>query len=185
MTMTDDFNHAQSPECSAAEVSIFKEAADAGLWYALTQLATRYWYDVDFNGGRAVHELYTSESLFVVGANRFEGRERIKSFYEWRRRRSTTTRHVISNAIVLAANAGRARMLSTLSVYRANGLPPFANANTPVLIADVTADCALGDDAVWRYTSHIVKPVFVQGDLPLSLAVDPSYLSDTQSKGGA
>ena len=46
---------------------------DLALWYALNQQMTKYWADVDYNGGSRAHEFYLPEALFAVGNNRFEG----------------------------------------------------------------------------------------------------------------
>ena len=54
------------------------DSSDTGLWCALNELASRYWYDVDFNGGRSAHEFYQHDGLYTVGQNRFEGRDGIK-----------------------------------------------------------------------------------------------------------
>ena len=74
------------------------------LWHALYQLETRYWHEVDANGGRNAHEFYLPDGLMVVGHNRFQGREKIKEFYTWRERQAVTaissvktTRHLVNN----------------------------------------------------------------------------------------
>ena len=54
------------------------------LWHALHRLEVTYWYDVDFNDGRTAHEFFTPDGVKIVGHNRFEGREGIRAFYEWR-----------------------------------------------------------------------------------------------------
>jgi hypothetical protein len=60
------------------------------LWHALHRLEVTYWYDVDFNEGRTAHEFFTPDGVKTVGHNRFEGREEIREFYEWRARQSGT-----------------------------------------------------------------------------------------------
>jgi hypothetical protein len=54
------------------------------LWHALHRLEVAYWYDVDVNEGRTAHEFFTPDSVKIVGHHRFEGREQIQAFYEWR-----------------------------------------------------------------------------------------------------
>ena len=61
------------------------------LWPALHRLEATYWYDVDFNEGRTAHEFFTPDGVKVVGHNRFEGREEIRKFYEWRARQTGST----------------------------------------------------------------------------------------------
>jgi hypothetical protein len=161
------------------------EIGDTELWCALNELASRYWYDVDFNGGRTAHERYTADGLFAVGTNRFSGRDSIKAFYEWRRGRgATSTRHLITNAQVLARDGNRARWFGVLTVYRGSGRAPF-KASEPALLADVMAECVIGDDRVWRYASHVIEPVFVGSDVPLSLSIDPNHLAASKAAQGA
>src|SRR5271168_4183112 len=100
------------------------------IWYALYQLEAKHWYDVDFNGGCSVHELYSPDGRFAVGPNRFEGQHGIKSFYEWRRRcGKTNTRHVVSNVMVLTQDERRATASGMISIYRAKGCTPLYGGN--------------------------------------------------------
>ena len=59
---------------------------DLLLWHALHRLEVTYWHDVDFNDGRTAHDFFTPDGVKIVGHNRFEGREAIRAFYEWRAR---------------------------------------------------------------------------------------------------
>jgi hypothetical protein len=156
------------------------------IWYALHQLESKLWHDVDFNGGRCAHEFYCTDGLFAVGGNRFEGRGGISAFYEWRRGRGeTSTRHIVSN-MVLSARGGRsAKAAGLITVHRGRGIPPFRSANVPVLVADFASECILGDDGVWRFASHILDPVFVDQDAPPSLAVDPRFLAIAKPHSGS
>jgi hypothetical protein len=148
------------------------------VWSALHHLECKYWYDVDFNGGRSAHEFYQHDGLYTVGQNRFEGRDGIKMFYDWRRRRGeVTTRHFITNTFVITPGERRAKMVGSMTIYRSRGSPPLGKTDGPILIADFTSDCVRGDDDVWRYASHIVNPVFVDSDAPFSLSVDPGFLA--------
>jgi hypothetical protein len=70
---------------------------DLALWYALNGLMAAYWADVDENGGLQAHEFYLPEGLFVIGNNRFEGREKIAAFYTVRRHSAIATRHLLTN----------------------------------------------------------------------------------------
>jgi hypothetical protein len=53
---------------------------DPPLWYATNQLITNYWADVDDNGGSQAHEFYERAAVYTVGANRFEGADKIRAF---------------------------------------------------------------------------------------------------------
>jgi SnoaL-like domain len=147
------------------------------LWYALNRLITNYWADVDDNGGGRAHEFYLPDALYAVGNNRFEGEDKIRAFYTRRRQRGTaTTRHLISNLRVFQDDARHARMVGVMSLYRADGSPPFQGARPPAMLADFEARCVLGDDRLWRFQSHVLRPIFVGSDLPVSLSTDPRRL---------
>jgi hypothetical protein len=153
------------------------ETDDLTLWYALNRLMTNYWADVDHNGGGQAHEFYLPEALYTVGHNRFEGAEKIRAFYARRRQRgNTTTRHLIDNLRVFREEARRAATAGVMSLYRADGRPPFQLARPPAMIADFEAQCVLGDDGIWRFQSHILQPIFVGSDLPASISIDPERL---------
>jgi hypothetical protein len=36
--------------------------------------------------------------------------------------------------------------------------------------------CVLGDDRLWRFQSHTLRPIFVGRDHPFSLTIDPDRL---------
>src|SRR5467141_1721770 len=150
---------------------------DLALWYALNRLMTNYWADVDSNGGAQAHEFYLPDALYAVGNNRFEGEQKIRAFYARRRQRGrTTTRHLVDNLRVFREDARRARAVGVMSLYRADGNPPFQGARPPAMIADFEAQCVLGDDQLWRFQSHVLRPIFVGSDVPISLTIDPRHL---------
>ena len=105
---------------------------DLALWYALNRLMTNYWADVDDDGGSRAHEFYLSDALYAVGNNRFEGEEKIRAFYARRRQRgTTTTRHLVGNLRVFRDDARHARTVGVMSLYRADGSPPFQDQGRP------------------------------------------------------
>jgi hypothetical protein len=89
-----------------------------------------------------------------------------------------TGRHLINNLQVFATDDRHARLVAALSLFRANGRPPVQGALSPCLIADVIGECVCGEDGTWRYRSHIVQPVFVGTDFPLSLSIDGQLLAN-------
>jgi hypothetical protein len=150
---------------------------DVALWYALNRLITNYWAEVDNNGGSVAHEFYLPEGFYAVGVNQFEGRENIRAFYDRRRQRgNTTTRHLIDNLRAFSSGAGRASMLGIMSLYRADGRPPIEDVRPLAMIADFEARCVLGDDQLWRFESHVLRPIFVGTNRPFSMAVDSERL---------
>jgi hypothetical protein len=149
------------------------------LWQALNDLEARYWHDVDFNSGRNAHEFYRADGVMVVGHNRFEGREKIREFYQWRERQTVhavssikTMRHLISNLRVEASDQRRATVFGVVSFYGAAARPPVAQSRPPMLIADLVNECVAEDDGRWLYQSRTLQPIFMSNDAPLSMAVD-------------
>ena len=150
---------------------------DSALWYALNRLMTNYWAEVDHNGGTLAHEFYLPEALYAVGRNRFEGADKIRAFYARRRQRgNTTTRHLVGNLRVFRDDARHAGTRGVMSLYRADGRPPFQWTRPPAMIADFEAQCVLGDDRQWRFRTHVLQPIFVGSDLPASISIDPQRL---------
>ena len=149
------------------------------LWHALYELEARYWHEVDFNGGRNAHEFFTPDGLMVVGDNRFEGREKILQYYQWRERQAAnavssvkTTRHLINNLYLESSGERCARALGIISFYGAAVLPPAPQSKPPMLVADLINECVLNDDNGWQFKSHTLLPVFRSHEAPLSIAID-------------
>jgi hypothetical protein len=44
------------------------------------------------------------------------------------------------------------------------------------MVADFEAQCVLGEDWLWRFQSHVLRPIFVGSDVPISLSIDPQRL---------
>jgi len=150
---------------------------DMALWYALNRLMINYWAEVDDNGGAHAHEYYLPDAVYAVGNNRFEGEDKIRAFYARRRQRGTTsTRHLVGNLRIFRDDPRCARVVGLMSLYRADGNPPFLGARPPAMIADFEARCVLGEDRVWRLQSHVLRPFFVGSDLPASISIDPQRL---------
>ena len=153
------------------------DADDPGLWYELNRLMINYWADVDNNGGDRAHEFYLPNALYAVGNNRFEGVEKIRSFYERRRRLgNTTTRHLVNNVRVFPDDERNVRAVGIMSLYRSDGRPPILGVRPPAMIADFEAQCVLDEEGSWRFRSHLVRPIFVSSDLPASISIDPQRL---------
>ncbi|HUC10648.1 MAG TPA: nuclear transport factor 2 family protein [Stellaceae bacterium] len=150
---------------------------DIALWHALNRLMIDYWAEVDQNGGERAHQFYLPDALYAVGNNRFDGTDKIRAFYTRRRQMgNSSTRHLVDNFRVFPDGAGRGRALGIMSLYRADGRPPIRTVRPPSMIADFEAQCALGDDGLWRFQSHLLRPIFVSSDLPVSITIDPQRL---------
>jgi hypothetical protein len=150
---------------------------EVALWYALHRFTTRYWFEVDLNGGGNAHAFYLPGALFAVGDNRFEGQEKIRAFYTKRRGRGAlTARHVVSNLQVLPIDEHQVKLIGILSLYYAPGHPPHHGIHPPMLVADIAAECVLGADQDWRFQSHVLSPLFLGNALPISVSVDTGRL---------
>jgi hypothetical protein len=150
---------------------------DLALWYALNRLLANYWGEVDDNSGSQAHDFYVPEAVYTVGNNRFEGPDKIRAFYARRRQHGNiTTRHLVSNVRVFRENERRARAIGVMSLHRADGPPPIERMRPPAMIADFEAQCVLGDDRLWRFQLHVIRPVFIGSDRPASISIDPQRL---------
>jgi hypothetical protein len=143
------------------------------LWYQLYRLEAAYWHDVDCNDGRNAADFYVEDGTFAIGNNQFSGRRKIQEYYAWRERHARgTSRHLIANLQVDAQDERHAKVFGVISFYQGEGRPPVLASKPAVLVADLANECVLGDDRKWRFKSHVLRPVFVGDDVPLSLAFD-------------
>ena len=158
------------------------------LWHALHRLEVTYWYDVDVNEGRTAHEFFTPDGVKTVGHHRFEGREQIRAFYEWRALQSPAqavrqlgisgvkaVRHLVTNLYVASSSERRATVRGIVIFY---GGPSKQQSNPP-MVADLINECVLDKDNVWRFKSHTLRPVFMGKVAPGELMIDPSFLKHT------
>jgi len=153
------------------------DADDLALWYAINRLIMSYWADVDNNGGSKAHEFYMPEGVYAVGANQFEGTDKIRAFYIRRRQYGhITTRHLISNLQVFREDEHHARTVGVVSLYRSDGLPPIERMRPPAMISDFEARCTFNTNQVWRLQSHTIRPIFISSDHPASITIDPKRL---------
>ena len=113
------------------------------------------------------HAFYVPDALYAVGHNRFEGEEKIRAFYARRRQRgNSNTRHLLSNLRVFRDDARHARAVGVMSRYAPTVARRF-RVRPPALIADFEAQCVLGGDRLWRFQSHVLRPIFVGSDTPI------------------
>ena len=152
------------------------QSSELALWYALSRLMADYWAEVDEGGGEHAHEFYLPDRAYVVGNQRFEGREKIAAFYARRRHAMVVTRHVVSNLRTFADVAPHSRITGLMSLYRADGKSAFQGARPPTMIADFEASCRCCDDSRWRFRSHVLRPFIIGSDLPASISINPRNL---------
>jgi len=149
--------------------------SDFELWYLLHDLEVHHWYDVNLNAGKTVHELYVEDGLFAVGPQERRGRTAIREFYEARAKRGVrTARHVLTNFRVLPGlRDGEMRATGTVSLHAGDKAPPL-DSKPAVLIADLVNEYVREGDGVWRYKSHLLRPVFVGDDPFVKHALAPA-----------
>jgi hypothetical protein len=165
------------------------------LWHALHRLEVTYWYDVDFNEGRTAHKFFTPDGVKMVGHNRFEGREEIRAFYEWRARQTgakaarqlgisgvKAVRHLITNLCVASSSERCATVLGIVALYGGQTYPSKRQSNPPMMVADLINECVLNKDNVWRFKSHTLRPVFMSNATPPSMQIDPDFLKQHVSE---
>jgi hypothetical protein len=158
------------------------------LWHALHRLEVAYWYDVDVNEGRTAHEFFTPDGVKMVGHNRFEGREQIRAFYEWRARQSGTeavrqlgisglraVRHLITNLHVASSSERCATVLGIVIFYGGAS----KHQSNPPMVADFVNECVLNNDNVWRFKAHTLRPVFMSKVTPPEMLITPNFLKHT------
>jgi ketosteroid isomerase-like protein len=135
------------------------------LWYLLHDMEVRHWYDVNLNAGKAVHELYSDESLFAVGPQERRGPQAIREFYEARAKRGVrTARHVLTNfRIVPSEENGAMQATGTISLFAGDAAPPLPS-KPAVLISDLINEYVRAADGRWLYKLHRLSPVFVGDD---------------------
>ena len=159
------------------------------LWYSLHRLEAAYWYDVDVNDGRTAHNFFTPDGVKMVGHNRFEGREEIRKFYEWRARQNganavrqlgisgvKAVRHMVTNLYVASNSERCAIVLGMVIFYGGPTYPSKRRSNPPMMVADLINECVLSKDNVWRFKSHTLRPVFMSKVTPPEMQIDPSFL---------
>jgi hypothetical protein len=182
---------ARPPEIKLAEVPMSTHD-DLLLWHALHRLEVTYWYDVDFNEGRTAHEFFTPDGVKMVGHNRFEGREEIRGFYEWRARHNGTktvrplgingtnaVRHLITNLYVASTSECCATARGIVIFYGGVTYPSRRQSNPPMMVADMINECVLNEDNAWQFKSHTLLPVFMGDATPPSMQIDPHFLKQT------
>ena len=152
------------------------DSSELALWYALNRLMNDYWAEVDDDGGERAHEYYLSDALYAIGTNRFEGHDKIAAFYERRRHGRILTRHILSNIRVFSDVVPGARVAGLMTLYRADAKSPFQGAQPPAMIANFDAHCVQGDDARWRFQSHVLQPFIIGSDMPASILISPRSL---------
>src|SRR3977135_78635 len=109
----------------------------AAILQKLIELEVDYWYEVDFNWGRAASDLYVDDGVFAIGDSRMEGRAAIAQFYSWREGRGERrARHVVTTFRLENAADDVWTLRCILLLYAAEGTAVLPSLPA-ILIADV------------------------------------------------
>jgi hypothetical protein len=127
----------------------------------------------------------------MVGHNRFEGREEIRAFYQWRARQSgakavrqlgisgvRAVRHLVTNLYVASSSERCATVLGIVTFYGGK----TKRQSNPPMVADLINECVLNKDNVWRFKSHTLQPVFTSNETPPSMQIDANFLKRHMSE---
>lgn len=139
---------------------------EARLFDSLRALEMRYWFDVDRNDGCNAHDFYVEDCSFVIGDDRFVGRDEVRGFYEWRKARGArTARHIASNLWLDATDFSAPVLRGILFLYAADGLPVLPSVPA-ILVADCETTFVETDASTWLVRARVLSPVFAGGTAP-------------------
>jgi hypothetical protein len=131
----------------------------------LHSLLIEYWHDVDTNWGRNAPDYYTEDGVFEGPEATYQGREKIRQFYEWRVKRGKRLAvHAVNNFRVKFESASRATSTWYMLLYAADGEPVLPT-HPPIQIALVTDICVRDESGTWRY-AHRKFEAWFQGGTP-------------------
>ena len=132
----------------------------------LAALAVEFSWRIDHQAGRGVSALFTCDGVYGYAGFEMLGRAAIDAFYQERRERGKRlSRHLFSPARLERADGDSISAWSTLTLYAADGEPPFA-AN-PIAIMDYH-DQIVCVGGVYLYARRWVTPLF--GHMPQLVA---------------
>lgn len=135
----------------------------ANTWMALQSFTADYWRRVDAQSEQAVDDLYLDEGVMELGRLRCEGRAAIGRFFTERaaneKAACRTTRHLVSNFLVLPVDAGQVRVLTTIQVMAGNGGWPMVSA-PPATVGDFYDDMVEIAPGAWRIRHRRADVVF-------------------------
>ena len=133
---------------------------------ACEALMTRYTHLVDFGPGEEVADLFTSDGVWTSGDESYRGRDELRAFFG-RDRSHTTSRHVMSNALVTVHDDGTADGLCYFTLYRDLGRDTGSRPRVPDLdgqpvILGQYRDRFVRTDDGWRIAHRQAEVGFVR-----------------------
>jgi hypothetical protein len=81
-------------------------------------------------------------------------------------------RHLITNLYVASSSERCATVLGIVIFYGGKS----KRQSNPPMVADLSNECVLNEDNLWRFKSHTLRPVFMSNETPQSMQIDPNFL---------
>ena len=129
-------------------------------------LAVEFSWRIDHQAGLGVAALFTEDGVYGYDGFEMRGTAGIEAFYRERRERGKRlSRHIFSSARLARGDDGSISAWSTLSLYAADGEPPFPASATAIMDYQDRIVCIAGS---YRYARRWVTPLF--GQMPQLVA---------------
>jgi SnoaL-like domain len=118
------------------------------------------WFDIDHRDGSRVSSWFTPGARLRIGGHEVRGTAAIDALYAARHARGPrTARHLIGNVRLMDCQPARASVLSALTMYAADGMPPHTG-TAPTMVGDVRDEFEFADGH-WLIASRDVVTLFV------------------------
>jgi len=129
---------------------------------ACEALMIRYTHLVDFGPGAEVAGLFTTDGVWSSGEETYRGHVELRAFFG-RDRGHTTSRHVLSNALVTVNDDGTAGGLSYFTLYRdTEARPRVPDLDGQPVILGQYRDRFVQTDDGWRIAHRQAEVGFVR-----------------------
>jgi hypothetical protein len=129
-------------------------------------LLSEDWPAVDTIRGRTAPEYYTEDGIFEGPEATYQGRQKIRDFYEWRVKRGKRLAvHAVNNFRVQFEDENRATCTWYMLLYAADGAPVLPT-HPPIQIALVTDKCVRDASGRWLYAHRKFEALFQGGTPP-------------------
>lgn len=133
---------------------------------AIAALAAEFAWRIDHRAGDGVSALFTHDGVYGYDGFEMLGTSAIDAFYRERRERGKRlSRHIFSAARLQRAQDGSVAAWSTLTLYAADGEPPYPATATAIMDYRDRIVCVNGD---YRFSRRWVTPLF--GHMPKLVA---------------
>ncbi len=137
---------------------------------AVADLAAEFSWRIDHQAGDGVSSLFTADGVYGYDQFEMPGTAAIDAFYRERRERGKRlSRHIFSPARLARAEGGGILAWSTLTLFAADGDPPYPATVTAIMDYHDQIICTGG---TYLYARRWVTPLF--GRMPQLVAAQQS-----------